>query len=279
MKIGALLTFITILVGPKAVFSNRADITIVEQKETSNFYTQRLWFNITNTNYLTENSNIVVKAKEGDWSKDIVTFFPQSCANWNGGIYYFVDLPLSYSAFQIVSIDNDSNLLIKATKWRFEIYSSRLYEVYGDKDIVRYRNADVYPPDAYIIALYLSGYCTYNSNFENGYSAYEEMEHYWLKQYGGGMKGSLENTFLYDYYEEDYISKDASTKKSKLISASDKISEIESMYRNNPIEKSVNDCKIKKVGFIFLLVSILISGVLTYLFLRKKKNDTQLGNI
>jgi hypothetical protein len=101
------------------------------------------------------------------------------------------------------------------------------------------RKADM-APDAYLLGLVVSSFLSEDSSYENGYSAYIDLYSNWLRHYSGNVyissidaSPSLKSIFIKDYNPMDYINKNPSTPKDRIISVSDKIEELKNNYENN----------------------------------------------
>ena len=262
-----MLTFITCI---SSISLANENINIVSQKETSSFYTQRIWLCVSNKSFLTPNSSLHFLAKK-DLISDECSFEIQYQKNWDGGIFYFADIPLGFSMFRVSSCNNEETLC--QTKWMYNILPSKLYEIWDESLIIRSRNADVHCPDAHVLSLVLSAYLSFESSYENGYSAFPDIQKTWLNYYSGATNGTLENTYLYDYGENDYLIKDQNPKKTVLKSVKEKIDEMEDSYNHMPHEKSIVSKKNCIIGLVFFFASILFSFGICFLFRRKLKND------
>lgn len=263
MKIGLLFLLICYQSVPLA---KSESIIVVKQENTSNFVTQRIWFCVSNKNYTIEGSELSFVSK-GSVNSSEKTFLIQNQKNWDGGMYYFVDIPITHSMFKILSIKQGK--ILQETKWVYNILPTKLYEVWDESNIIRTRNADVHSPDAYILTLFLSAYLSNDPSYENGYSAYRDIQKSWLSFYSGATNGNLENTYFYDYSDYDYLIKDQLPPKTVLKSAKEKINELENSYNELPRKESITVKKNKTIGLLFLMFSCVVS-TFVWLLMRRK---------
>lgn len=248
--------------------SNDNNVTI-EQLETSNINSKRLWFNVTNQSFLKDKTHLEIEWKNDSIFSESATSHLNEIKNYNGGIYYYIDVPIKCESIRIHS-KNREGIVVASTKWKTNLYPARLYEVFGNSDILRFRSADVYPPDAYVFSAFISNYYSCSSSYENGYSAYLDIEKYWLSNYAGNVNGSLDTTFFYDY---PYIQEsNQQLTKSRLISAKEKVNELKYLYNRRPVQKRNADIKVLFIGLALFILTLGISFVVCFFVLKFSRN-------
>lgn len=240
---------------------------IIDSGLKSNFYTKRVWLYVNNNDYKRENSKLVFEYKKDEFSSSIASAEMFLVQNYNNKNYYYADMPIGFFGFRISSVLNET--IIAQTKWKYNFNPAQVHEIYSGSNTIRKRTSDVSNPDAIVIASVLSGYCSFDSSFENGFSAYSAINNNWVKHFAGNVNGNtFENVFLYDYEETDYINKKEDTKKTKLISVADKLSELYENYKKGGIQNNPANVKIKLIGLFLFVFVVLVSTVISWIALR-----------
>lgn len=244
------------------------NITIIDQQESSSISSKRLWFNITNDVFLKDLTHLEIEWKNDSAFGSTNSKTLNTLKNYNGGTYYYVDVPIKCESIRICSKNSD-NAIMSSTKWKTNLYPARLYEVFNHSNILRFRSADVFPPDAYVLSSFLSNYYSCSSSYENGYSAYPDIERYWLVNYAGNVKGSLETTYFYDYPLSQNQREDLN--KTRLISAKDKLDELKNLSLNNPLKKRNSNLKVLFIGLALFIITFGLSLVICFLMIKQAK--------
>lgn len=251
-----------------ATIDSRDSNSIIDSD--ANICTKRLWFNVTNEMYINKVNHLILEWKEHEFSQQISYVDMHQLTNYNRGIYYYADVPIECDIIRISAIDEFGVAKI-STQWKYYLYNARLHEIYDNSNIIRYRRADVFPPDAFILGNVFSCYFSCSSSYENGYSAYSDLQKYWLSCFSGNVNGTFETVFIYDYHL-NLTEINCDTPKSRRVTLKDKIDELKEMYERNKTTGRKSNTKVFFVGLVFLLVSIFISAIISILVIKPKRN-------
>jgi len=244
------------------------------------FLTKRIWITVSDSSFLNSQANLLlISTKVSLTSSEIKTEQMVSTHTGLGGSFYYFDMPLSYECFRISSSSSLNANAWKTTDWICNIQPSLLYEITSDVPAkIRKRNDDLEWKrwaDAPLLGLILSSYISFDSAYENGYSAYLELQSTWLSYYAGNIEGTtLDNTFLFDYSEKQCQERSPDPIKERKISVREKVSELKNQYTNSPHSVSLATKRDKKIEIIALISIVILSFGIFYLFFLHKNNES-----
>jgi hypothetical protein len=259
---------------------------VLKQTETitneTTFSTKRIWVTVSDSRFVSNGNVIVFQKKASLFSQPGENTLPNVSKTYKGGIFYYIDVPLSTECFRVNSIDEKGNAIYQ-TDWVCDILPSYLYEVTSAVNgYIRARSSDLEAerhPDSKILGLLLSSYITFSPSYENGFAAYPELQTLWISKYIGELETvpgpDLSSTYIFDYTLADCENPNPQARKTRLVSVEDKISELGASYKGGVPSKKLTSSRDSWLASGLLVVcSLLTFGViLSYYLIAGRKNE------
>jgi hypothetical protein len=245
-------------------------------ENSSNFSTKRIIStHIQATkNWVSDESQLFIVTKDSFFSSGEARNKMSVYQSYNGRNYYYYDIPVRSEAFKIEVWNVDVSVKSGETTWCYDIYPSKLYKIRDPNKQIMFGVCDTVP-DVGVMSLLLGSYLTFSDSYDNGFSAYQEIQNNFLSKWKDGYNGQyLSTSYIYDYTREEYELNDPSLKKTHEVSLEQKISELKGQYDSNAHKSASHPTSVIFTAIFLALIILCTAGtsVIIWIF-QKRKND------